>query len=66
MKHPTRALILATLTLLFAACGGSTEPEQGVTEPTPQEAADSDRFSTKKPVAVIEESGGRKNFSRRQ
>jgi thiol:disulfide interchange protein DsbA len=55
MKHPTRALILATLTLLFAACGGSTEPEQGVTEPTPQEAA-TPTISTKKPVAVIEES----------
>ena len=34
MINPIRILILATFTLLFAACDGTTEPEPKVTAPT--------------------------------
>lgn len=55
--NPTRILILASLTLLFAACGGTTEPEQSVTEPNDRQTIDpGDRPA--KPVEVVEESAG--------
>jgi len=57
MMNPTRILILAILTLLFAACGETTEPEQSVTEPTAQETVAPDEAPTK-PVEVVEESAG--------
>jgi thiol:disulfide interchange protein DsbA len=57
MMNPTRTLILTTLTLLFAACGGTSEPEQGATEPTTRQAA-SPGNEPAKPVEVIEESAG--------
>jgi protein dithiol oxidoreductase (disulfide-forming) len=60
--YPTRVLILITLTLLFSACGGKTEPEQAITEPASQQSVNP-ADSSGKPVEVIEvieESAGEK------
>jgi len=57
MINPTRILILTTLSLLFAACGGTTEPEQSVTEPTTRQVTDPGDEPTK-PIEVVAESAG--------
>ena len=59
MMNPTRTLILATLALLFAACGETTEPGQNSAETTVQQTAGPADASTE-PVKVIEESAGEK------
>jgi thiol:disulfide interchange protein DsbA len=57
MMNLTRILILTTFALLFTACGGTTEPEQSVTEPTTQETVDPGEAPTTS-VEVVEESAG--------
>ena len=58
MMNPTRSLILATLTLLFAACGGTTEPEQVVTEPAAAQQMAETEIASTQPIEVVEESAG--------
>jgi len=57
MMNPTRSLILATLMLLFGACGGTTEPEQSLTEPAAQQTTDPIEVPAKQ-VEIVEESAG--------
>ncbi len=57
MTNPTRSLILATLMLLFAACGGTTEPEQNGAEPAAQQTVNPVEAPAK-PVEIVEESAG--------
>ena len=59
MMYPTRVLILAALTLLFSACGGTTEPEQGTPEPTSRQTV-SPAAPAVKPTEVIAESADEK------
>ncbi len=53
MMNLTRTLILATLTMLFAACGSTTETEQSAAQPTAPQIAAPDQVAT---VDVITES----------
>jgi len=55
MINLTRSLILAVSMLLFAACGGTAEPEQSAAKPTIQQATNQAE-TTAKPIAIIEES----------
>ena len=65
MMQPTRALILATLVLMFSACGGPAEPDRGATEPASSQTAETADTAEKaasgpaeQPIEVIEESAG--------
>jgi len=55
--NSTRFLILALLTLLFAACGGTAEPEQSAVKPAVQQAASTENAAPA-PVEIVEESAG--------
>ncbi len=54
--NSTRSLILATLALLFSACGGTTEPESTLTAPPAVEQTAKAVETPQKPIEIVAES----------